>query len=136
MLSHSLQPMHAQTIRGESGICEHNRPRSTCKQSSGLGICEHRRIMSCKDCRQKSDYSLSADKIAQVDICHALQIVAFSGALERIYLDIQTLWNSIIKLNVTHNVTNDNGTACVVMERRGTMFVGKDMIENRRWHLR
>ena len=101
--------MHTQTIRGESGICEHTCQRSTCKQSSGLDICEHKRIMrSCKDCRQKSDQSLTADKLVQFDISHALRIVALSGALERIYLYIQTVWNIIIKLNVTHNVTNDN----------------------------
>jgi hypothetical protein len=36
---------------GGSGICEHNRQRSTCKECGGSGICEHLRVRTtCKEC--------------------------------------------------------------------------------------
>ena len=40
-----------QGLRGGSGICEHGRQRSQCKDCCGASICEHGRVRSrCKDC--------------------------------------------------------------------------------------
>ena len=38
-----------------SGICEHQRIRSTCKDCGGSGICEHQRRRNlCKECRARA----------------------------------------------------------------------------------
>ena len=38
-------------ISGGSGICEHGRLKSQCKECGGSGICEHGRLKSqCKEC--------------------------------------------------------------------------------------
>ena len=51
-MNEHVNEVGGQPICGGSGLCEHGRRRSRCKECGGSGICEHgRRKNECKDCR-------------------------------------------------------------------------------------
>jgi hypothetical protein len=84
--------------------------KDTSKQCSAAaavcGICKHSRIRrSCKDCRQKEDYSLPAGENSSS--CHwsCPSTLDFIWGFWRVFLDIRS-HASASKLHVSHSVTN------------------------------